>query len=149
MIKIRLDLKPKSYNALYKNSRGGRKYLPEDSKLYLQELEYIFTEQKTELRNLRDSLIQDQEMLALEIYYYYSEFYTKKKTINKRCMDVDNPTKPIIDELFKVIGIDDYILGDLHNYKRPSENDCVILMLSKVPLHNKDYLDFSVNELLT
>jgi hypothetical protein len=106
-------------------------------------LNIILNEYDSELRAFGAKITKDIHLVDMEVYYFQSNFYTKKNTISKTSGDVDNPNKILVDEIFKRIGWDDYILGKLSCEKLPSDKDKVVIRMStyRLPECPKDLLN--------
>lgn len=102
-----------------------------------------------ELRAFGSKLTKDIHLVDMEIYYFKKDFYTKKNTISKTSGDVDNPNKILIDEVFKRVGWDDYILGKLACEKLPGKEDKVIIKMTtyRLPECPKDLLNAIYDQL--
>ena len=135
MLTLSLDLKPLSYNSFQSNNKQGRRYINDRGRAYLEELNYQLNDFDSQLRIFGSNLIVDREMVNISIFYYYENFFIKSgKKVHKTNGDVDNPNKILIDELFKRVGHDDYLLGRLTCEKIPSDRDHVVIMITKYPI---------------
>lgn len=147
-----LNLKAMSYNNFLSNTKTGRRYITKKGKEYLEKLNGEFNNYDKNLRMFGSMIEENKHLVDIEIFYFQKNFYTKKKTISKTVGDVDNPNKVLIDELFKRIGWDDYILGKLYCEKLPSPSgeDKVVVRLSKyvVPECPRDLAEQLFNDLV-
>lgn len=135
MLQIKLDLKALSYNSYRRfNKKTGNTYLTAKGKKYVEELALQLNKYDHSLRLFGRDLIKDVDMVDMEIYYFMSDFWTKKDTVSKAAGDVDNPNKVLIDKIFERMGWDDYILGRLSCEKIPFDRDCVVVRITSYPL---------------
>jgi len=130
MLQMKLDLKGLSYNNYRRFNKNGSTYVTAKGKKYLEELTVELNKFDSQLRYFGSRITKDIELVDMEIYYFQKNFYTKQGTVSKTAGDVDNPNKVLIDEIFKRIGWDDYILGRLSCEKLSGQEDCIIVRMS-------------------
>jgi Holliday junction resolvase RusA-like endonuclease len=88
-----------------------------------------------EYSDLRPALMQDYDptrhSIQLEVYFYlnYKEFFTqsKKRTISKRSIDLDNMLKVGNDLVFKWLEIDDSQITKIFAEKIPTDGESAIV----------------------
>lgn len=68
------------------------------------------------------------------IYTHRDKFFTKKGTINKRSGDVDNQLKCLLDNIFKVLGIDDSQIVEISAIKKPWAETKTVVYLELVEI---------------
>lgn len=144
-ITFQLPIKPISINkkfTLHKRSRFIIKSPEAQSfekkiNLMLNDFEDLFNE-------LRDNYKQDKHAISfdLEVFVPQHEFFTKKQTINQRCLDVTNAFKMLEDIIFKRIGIDDSQIVQASAGKFPwaRETWSCIVKIKIIPAPKSSYL---------
>lgn len=127
---IKLKIKPLSYNAYYKNSRTGRRIKTGAGLAYDEELGELLAEHAKALSNFGRDLDLSKSIVKLEIFNFKSRFFTKSGELSKTSGDWDNPIKVLQDKVFKLMGIDDYVIKIGQVTDMPSNEDGVMLRIT-------------------
>lgn len=108
ILNVKLDIKPKSVNHKLMPSRG-RLIINPEYRRYQNELLLQFGNFSDVFEEFR--FFYSEKLHALNatwrVYIPEKEFFTKKRTISKTCIDATNTVKIMEDCLVKVLGIDD------------------------------------------
>jgi len=86
------------------------------------------------LEKLRKAYEKNPNGIKVTVITYLerSKFFTKKGTINKRSGDLDNTLKCLLDNIFKVIGIDDSQIVEILAKKIPWKEDKTVVTLELI-----------------
>lgn len=143
-----LNIKPKSINNKMIPIRVGRSLRLAKSPEYRVYECYLSDQYGKFDRDLKTFFEAfNEELDAIESYWVIrvpqNEFFTKKGTINKRCIDASNAVKILEDVLVKHLGIDDSQFVDSNSKKIPvsSSSWSVSLTLVKVGYPQVIHLD--------
>ena len=96
-MKFKINIPPLSYYAYLKQNKF-RKYITDKGRRYKETLQEEFKKVMEEME-----IIQDEVTMEIDLFFD-----------NKRCNDVDNYVKPILDCMSKVVFLDDRQIIDLH-----------------------------------
>ena len=122
-----------SLNTAYHDIRQGRRSMRVKTKKcrdWEAELTGYMLTYGEKLKALRSHFREAQHCLYVEFTYYSKKFYTKKGSIHKRNIDVDNSNKIPVDVIFnKLLEIDDCFITDIYTKKRPSKHNYFILTI--------------------
>lgn len=134
---VKLDIgKPLSINNKMIPSRG-RLVKAKNYRIYEEKLDKELAKYFDHFRVLGNNYSGDRHALEVKwsIYVPQSEFFTKKKTISKTCIDATNCVKIMEDRLAKILGVDDSQICESSVKKIPTNSNswCVVLELSLVP----------------
>jgi hypothetical protein len=125
-ITVNLPIKPVSINSYYTKSGKYNRVITGKGLAFKEEFLVLMEPYADKIRKFFTSL--DMERIELHIIYSYSNYFTKSGSINKKMIDADNPNKPVIDNLFKLVGMDDNIVGRIISENRPAQgatNICI------------------------
>jgi hypothetical protein len=126
-----LPIRAMSYNNFMTSTKSGRRFVTGRGKQYVEELNFLLSKYKEQLFYFGLN-VEWPTMFRMEIRYYYLNYLTKKDVLSKTCNDVDNPNKIVIDKVFGFMGVDDYLLGELHCSKHKAINeDMIFITLNK------------------
>jgi len=144
-IAFQIPLRPISLNHSHRLVRFGKRISrikTEAAKDF--ESEFLFHLQ--EYNGLRHHIIDGYDprkhSIELEAYFYMNEgeYFTKPKkgfkTINKRCMDLDNMIKVANDQIFNWLGIDDSQVTKITAQKIPTNDEATMVFrisLASIP----------------
>lgn len=81
----------------------------------------------------------DTDALHVDVICYIAkeDFFTKSGKIHKRCLDVDNALKSVLDQVFDFIDLDDSLVTRVTSSKIPSDADSTEILLRKVTAPSK------------
>ncbi len=131
---LKLKIKALSYNQYYRNTRTGKRVKTGAGLAYDEELKELLLENAIALGDFGKSLDLSKNIVKLEIFNFKSRFFTKSGEISKVAGDWDNPIKVLQDKIFKIMGLDDYVIKIGHVEDIPSDEDGVIIRLTQVPI---------------
>lgn len=136
---VKLDIKPLSMNNKMipvKRGRYARLIKATPFRKYENDLDAELAKYFDHFRMLGSAY--DSKRHALEtkwsIYIPQNEFFTKKGTISKTCIDATNTVKIMEDRLSYILGVDDSQICESSVKKLPTDSTswCVVLELSIV-----------------
>ena len=118
------NTKPVSTN--HKTKRG--KYGDYKSKEYQELIKKVNLKMmflRDEIKQFLESYNHDNPLSAEFIFEVpVSVLFTKKDTLSKKSMDIDNCVKPLNDAIFKNLqGVDDAFIWDMRLVKKPSPDN--------------------------
>lgn len=111
-VEIVLECKPVSVNAsLMPAIVNGHARLIKNTKKSdsLNEIKYLVMKKKNSLLPLLNGFDPKSHYFISSYFFYYpvDQFWTKKKEISSRMVDLDNSVKALKDTIFSTIGIND------------------------------------------
>lgn len=143
-ISFQIPLRPISLNKSHRIVKFGKRparIKTEEAKLFEEEFSYYLSQYEDLKPHLLSTYDERKHSIELEAFFYLNEdeYFTKPKkgfkTINKRCMDLDNMLKVANDQIFKWIGIDDSQLTKLHSQKIPTNDQAtMVFRISLIPI---------------
>lgn len=143
-ISFQIPLRPISLNHSHRIVRFGKRparIKTEAAKQFEEEFSYYLSEYESLKPHILDAYDPRKHSIELEAYFYLneSEYFTKPKkgfkTINKRCMDLDNMLKVSGDQIFGWLGIDDSQVTKIMAQKIPTNDDAtMVFRISLIPI---------------
>jgi Holliday junction resolvase RusA-like endonuclease len=134
---VKLDIKPLTQNHKLMPIKVGRSMRLAKSKnyrTYEDKLDSELAKHFDDFRKMGFYFDFDKHALKVQwsIYVPEKEFFTKKGTISKTCIDATNTVKILEDRLAFILGVDDSQICDTNVKKIPTDLDswCVVLEIS-------------------
>ena len=118
------DIEPITLNHSHKITTSGKfatMYKTTDYKQFESAVELQLRKCKAEFNKLNNKLDENKTCLKID-YKFYFPYMTKTRTIRKKYKDIDNLIKPLQDQLFKHISLDDSYVTELSASKIHSLN---------------------------
>lgn len=110
-LKLEFDFKPISYNAYQRNTRTGKRIKTGKGLAFDEEIVYRLGNYSTELVAFGKSLDPSKNIVKLTMRVGNPHYFLKDGSrLSKTAGDVDNYIKVFQDHIFKVIGVDDYMV---------------------------------------
>ena len=126
-ISFSFDLKPmptNQLNAAVKVGNNVRLIKTKKAREFKKSIVNLLTSKKHEIFKFQTHYSENETMLACHIVVYLDDLLTKKGTINKRSIDIDNCTKALLDAIFECFDeIDDSAITDLIVQKRQAKSN--------------------------
>lgn len=97
-----------------------------------REMELLLRSFKDELTEFANKFKASKKRISMEIYFYDSQYWTKKKEMNQKTVDTSNIIKSIEDSVFKAMGLSDSFNRKIMAESIPSDKDKVIITLSLI-----------------
>ncbi len=126
-----LPILPMSLNQCEASTRGGRRYKTKKFKAWREHVTRGLETHLRELQNLFEGFDSREEIIALELKFGTPYLRTKSETINKKSIDLDNIFKPIVDEIFSHLEVDDAFICEIHGSKQYSNNEFMEITLER------------------
>lgn len=133
---LKLDIKPISYNAYYRNTRTGKRIKTGQGLAFDEEIDMALEVYSNELETFGKSLDPSNSIVRLRIRVVNPDFFLKDGSrISQVAGDVDNWIKVLKDKIFKTIGIDDFVVrwDDIADCYGPKYSTHIILERLPIP----------------
>ena len=121
ILTITIPCKPLSTNHIYGRSKFGGTYLKKEAKQFKQMVSLGI--------NQKFNFNESKHYISVEYYFYMSDLYTKKGSINKKSLDLDNCLKILQDAIFDKLKINDAFILDQKSYKRYGNENKIIVII--------------------
>tara|TARA_R110000868_G_C10972634_1_gene770655 strand:- start:33568 stop:33972 length:405 start_codon:yes stop_codon:yes gene_type:complete len=132
-MRIIIPFKLLSYNQYYRNTKSGHRVKTGAGLAYDEELGLFLEDNADALKSYGRNLDLSKDILEFKIQNYNADYYIKDGSrLNQKSGDIDNYVKVLQDKLFKVIGVDDFLIKRLIVEEYPSDTDYAILELSTI-----------------
>lgn len=131
MLTILLEMRPKSVNSSMAVV-NGRMIKTAKHRQNKREMELMLRSFQNELSGFSDKFKASRKRISMEIYFYDSQYWTKKKEMNQKTVDTSNIIKSIEDSVFKAMGLSDSFNRKIMAESIPSDKDKVIITLSLI-----------------
>lgn len=131
MLTLLLDIRPKSVNSSMAVV-NGRMIKTAAHRHKKREMELLLLPFRDELIGFSDKFKASRKRISMEIYFYDSQYWTKKKEMNQKTVDTSNIIKSIEDSVFKAMGLNDSFNRKIMAESIPSDKDKVIITLSLI-----------------
>jgi len=131
MLTILLEMRPKSVNSSMAAVKG-RMIKTASHRQNKREMELLLRSFKDELTEFANKFKASKKRISMEIYFYDSRYWTKKKEMNQKTVDISNIIKSIEDSVFKAMGLNDSFNRKIMAESIPSDKDKVIITLSLI-----------------
>lgn len=97
-----------------------------------REMEFLLRSFKDELTEFTNKFKASKKRISMEIFFYDSQYWTKKREMNQKTVDTSNIIKSIEDSVFKAMGLNDSFNRKIMAESIPSDKDKVIITLSLI-----------------
>lgn len=131
MLTILLEMRPKSVNSSMAVV-NGRMIKTASHRQNKREMELLLLPFQDELIGFSDKFKASRKRISMEIFFYDSQYWTKKKEMNQKTVDTSNIIKSIEDSVFKAMGLSDSFNRKIMAESIPSDKDKVIITLSLI-----------------
>lgn len=131
MLTILLEMRPKSVNSSMAVVRG-RMIKTAKHRQNKREMELLLRPFQDELFGFSEKFKASRKRISMEIFFYDSQYWTKKKEMNQKTVDTSNIIKSIEDSVFKAMGLNDSFNRKIMAESIPSDKDKVIITLSLI-----------------
>lgn len=142
---MQIPLKPLSINK--KNTISGKRRMiikSMDARIYEEKINIELDKYYEQMTFFKNN-ITDKEALSFSIVVYIpkGDFFTKKGTINTKCLDVSNAIKMLEDIIYKRLGLNDGLNCKVTSEKRPhsGEEYLTLVNIEKSLIPKVCYLD--------
>lgn len=135
-LSLKLDIKPISYNAYYRNTRTGKRIKTGQGLAFDEEIAVKLETYSNELVIFGRGLDPYNSIVRLRIRVVNPDFFLKDGSrISQVAGDVDNWIKVLKDKIFKTIGFDDFIVrwDDIADCYGPEYSTHIILERLPIP----------------
>jgi hypothetical protein len=144
-IVLQFPLKPLSINKKSTISNRGRFMIKTmEARRFEDAINKHLDKHAQELKFFRNN-IRDHEALSLSITIYVpkSEYFTKKGTINLKCLDTSNSIKILEDIIYSRMDVNDGLNCKINAEKRPWSGDgyITLVVIEKMTQPKACYLD--------
>lgn len=145
-ISLQIPIKPLSINQKFSLHSKRRMFIKSAKAVnYERELNTYLKPFDDLLRGIGLNYIKTKHSFSfdVEIFVPQHEFFTKRGTINEKCIDVTNAFKILEDALFKRIGVDDSQITQASISKSPwpRETWSCIIRIKLINAPKSSYLD--------
>lgn len=131
MLTILLEIRPKSVNSSMAVV-NGRMIKTAKHRQNKREMEFLLRSFKDELTEFSNKFKASKKRISMEIFFYDSQYWTRKKEMNQKTVDTSNIIKSIEDSVFKAMGLSDSFNRKIMAESIPSDKDKVIITLSLI-----------------
>lgn len=128
MLTLLLEIRPKSVNSshgVYK----GKIIKSKSHRIYKQEMSALLRPYQDLLNDFKSKFEASSKCMGLHIYFYDSQYWTKKKKMNQKSVDCSNIVKAMEDSIFDSMGLNDCFNKEVMVKSIPSDKDKVIVNL--------------------
>lgn len=140
-MKIKLFIKPLTYNQYYRNTKSGHRVKTGAGLAYDEELDVIMEDYAEALALFGRELDLSNSILRFSLDHYNENFYLQDNSrLSMTAGDVDGPIKVIQDKVFKLMGQDDYLVKSLRSDQYPANKDYIEINLAILDLSAPEYL---------
>jgi hypothetical protein len=136
-LRFLVPLRPISVNKMYRVFRG-RSIKSKEGRIFEDTFNHYLAEFASYAIDFLNDFDPYQDAVHVDVISYIrkEDFFTKDGRIHKRCLDVDNALKCVLDQVFAFIGLDDGLMTRVSSEKVPSDSDSVEIRLTKVSAPN-------------
>lgn len=125
IIRITIPGKPPNTNNYQRfSTRGGyaRRYTIPSAKTFLSMVTDLASNQKL-------SINERKQFISIEIYFYLNNLFKKDGSINKTVGDWDGLSKPLVDAVFKGIGLNDGLICNALVKRLQGDEDRTVIII--------------------
>jgi len=132
-VRFLIPMRPISVNKMYRTFRG-RTIKSREGREFEFAFNHHLAEFSTYAIDFLSTFNQEEHAIHVDVILFirHEDYFTKSGRMNKRCIDVDNSLKSVIDQVFAFVDIDDGLVSRVSCIKVPSEGDSIEIILRRV-----------------
>lgn len=130
-IELSFPLKAISVNQYHRSTANGRRYISKKGKEFNIEFEKHLSHQSHKVNMFFMDIDHHKDWVEIEIRHFHKDLFRKHGGISSKCIDVDNPCKILIDNIFNFAGVDDKCLRSLKVEKLFDDKDHVEIIIQR------------------